>query len=176
MLTYLFVDLYVFYKISKQSKDSLHLPFLEDIIYADNPRFLIFLQISALFSDQPPSAFVSEIYIYIYTLFYLLCSACSLTILILQHLFVCFICCSLQFDCKVTSREGLTFDLSALRLSEGYHTATSSIKSSNVNFRYYINICRPLNPTSGKFCPAGAAVCREDSNGNFIVRHIYSYF
>lgn len=61
------------------------------------------------------------------------------------------------------------FDLSSLKMDHGFYTANGKSSDATTG-TYFINVCRPLGAIYSKFCPPGAAVCQEDSNGTFIVR------
>ena len=67
-----------------------------------------------------------------------------------------------------------SIDLSSLIKLDGYHSVeVDATKDSN---SYYINICRPLSTIEGKQCSVDAAICREDGDGNLMVRESFSRY
>lgn len=57
---------------------------------------------------------------------------------------------------------GAQFDLSPLAKSTGNWEAVDT--STGGSFKYYINVCRPLNPVTGSTCPAQAGACQTELN------------
>lgn len=60
-------------------------------------------------------------------------------------------------DCLVSDFHGNQYDLTPLARVEGNWQVVDS-RSSHSDLRYYINVCRPINPIGNSSCPGNAQI------------------
>lgn len=85
-------------------------------------------------------------------------------------------CAPKPVSCVVEDSKGQRFDLSSLA-RETDNWVVIDTRDTHSDLRYHINVCRPVNPTSGMTCPGGAVGgCQTSSAGgdNFNMGYVQS--